>query len=345
MLKMTKIRGRGFLFSLCAFGTFLLYYQIVYMNASRFHRNTKIVWQTNDSKLRDLIHAFPDPKTVERIENFVELSSRIQWQNLSVPHNLNVLFMGDSLTRYQYLDLVYFLSHNGTWVSPNDKPNFVVQSEQSGWVPYYKFTNAALQPYERCDCFHPEIRGKVEQIVENRYFYDREHNNSVTYLQKFGSHPFKSTFHVTNIHQDHSLPVVSSASKLDFVYQDYNWVDTIRNFICHLSPKPTLFVFNAGIWPHEDLINVTFQQEIVKALRECQITSVYKTTTKRRNENTRTWSTYYEEQLCNLTDFCYDLSWTALVPKKFYTDSAHFREPIYSMMNAQFLSRILPIAS
>ncbi|GAX18973.1 hypothetical protein FisN_8Hh194 [Fistulifera solaris] len=277
--------------------------------------------------------AFPNVETVERLLNFTDLSDLVQLHNLPVPRNLNILFMGDSLSRYQYLDLVYFLSHNGTWPSPDETPNMVLENtHKHGWVQFFNFTNAALRPYEQCDCFrlHSAIKA-----VENRYFYDAERNNSVTYLQKFGMYPFKSSWNVTDVYNEHEL--VQLPSGLSFVHKDLDWADAIRDFVCRMSPKPSVFIFNAGIWADHDLVNVEMQQRIVDALQECQIVSMYKTTTKMTDQRNQTWDEY-EQQLCKLTDHCMDLRWTAIVPEEHYWDTKHFREPIYSMMNVQLLS-------
>jgi ribonucleotide reductase beta subunit family protein with ferritin-like domain len=104
-----------------------------------------------------------------------------------------------------------------------------------------------------------------------------------------------------------------------------------------MSPKPSVFIFNAGIWADHDLVKVEMQQKIVEALRACQIVSMYKTTTKISDQRNQTWDAY-EQQLCNLTDYCMDLRWTALAFDEHYWDTKHFREPLYSMMNVQLLS-------
>jgi hypothetical protein len=279
--------------------------------------------------------AFPSVNITDSLETFSNLTKLVQLQNLPVPRNLNILFMGDSLTRYQYLDLVYFLSHNGTWPSPDDRPNMVMEkTHRNGWTQFYNFTKSALQPYEQCDCFR---EFNLTTVIENRYYHDPERNNHVTYLQKFGKLPFKSNWNVTEVHQEHTL--VQSAAELNFLHQDANWVDAIRDFVCHLSPKPSLFIFNAGLWTDHDLKVVALQQKIVEALQACQIPSMFKTTTKPQTRTEPTWEEY-ERQLCNLTDYCMDVRWTALVPKSYYWDWLHFHEPIYSMLNVQLLSMI-----
>ena len=282
--------------------------------------------------------AFPDVNTTNRMKTFSNLSELVQLQNLPVPHNLNILLMGDSLTRFQYVDLVYFLSHNGTFPSPDDDPSMVEEKKthKNGWAQFFNFTNSALRPYEQCDCFRAQ-KMNLATLVENRYFHDPERNNTVTYLQKFGSHPFKSSWNLSDVQNEHTL--VQQESETNFVYNDANWVDAIRDVVCQMSPKPSLFIFNSGLWNNNDLRDVELQHKIIEALQACQIVSMFKTTTKKKNQYTQTWEEY-ERQLCNLTDYCMDVRWTALVPQKYYYDKLHFREPAYSLLNVQLLSLI-----
>ena len=57
--------------------------------------------------------------------------------------------------------------------------------------------------------------------------------------------------------------------------------------------------------------------------------SIYKTTTKWKGAKTAE-NELYEQQICKLTDYCLDLSWTFLLPDYLYTDRAHFYEPVYT---------------
>ena len=66
--------------------------------------------------------------------------------------------------------------------------------------------------------------------------------------------------------------------------------------------------------------------------------SIYKTTTKWKNVGReKSENELYEKQICELTDYCLDLSWTWLLPEYLYTDRAHFYEPVYSWMNIGLL--------
>lgn len=252
-----------------------------------------------------------------------------------MPRNLNILLSGDSLTRYQYLDLAYFLAY-GKWVNPSDTPNLEIETDHEDWVEFYNFTNTALQPYEECDCFRgPGSIGRGKTVIENRYFLDKERNNSLTYLQKFGDWEYRSSWDVSDVHNKHD-ELITDKSQLNFKSWG-PWVEMIQEFVCKLNPKPSVFIFNEGLWSNNDLVDVNLQDEIIHALNVCNIKTIFKTTTKKRRQTDRQLKEY-EIQLCKKTDHCMDTSWTSLVPGDFYWNDGHFKPPIYSFLNLQLLS-------
>eukprot|EP00966_Prymnesium_polylepis_P314981 7278233-Prymnesium_polylepis.1 len=69
-----------------------------------------------------------------------------------VPRNASLVLMGDSLTRYQYLDLVFQLH-----ASSANRTHHVARSpldahEYRTWSDFLHSTNRELQPLEACDC-------------------------------------------------------------------------------------------------------------------------------------------------------------------------------------------------
>lgn len=265
--------------------------------------------------------------------SFDELQRQIgSFDSIPVPRNLNILFSGDSLTRFEYLDLVYFLSYE-KWVNATDKPNLLVEKDFDTWNEFYNFSNRVLQPYEQCDCYRP--RDKFWLGTENRYYSDKKHNNTLTFLLKFGHWSYKMSWNVSDVHNSHG-PLITGNKQLNMNFRN-SWVPVIEERVCKLNPKPSIFIFNEGLWKDHDLTNTTIQDGIIDALNKCNIKSLFKTTTKKKNENDHMLAEY-ERQLCNKTDYCMDLSWTGLVPPDYYADDAHFRPPIYSFMNLQLLS-------
>jgi len=90
-----------------------------------------------------------------------------------------IVLIGDSLTRYQYLNLVYFLVH-GVWSAEKSLPNENEHYFTGGWNQFYQITNGRMGGREICDCY----REDAKNIVENRYFNDGEVR--LSYRQAFG---------------------------------------------------------------------------------------------------------------------------------------------------------------
>lgn len=84
-----------------------------------------------------------------------------------------VVFIGDSVTRYQYLNLIYFLEL-GTWPDPffHDKVmkgNPCCEQSFQNWDTFYQEVNQAFNGNELCDCWK-----RSDILVENRRYYNRE---------------------------------------------------------------------------------------------------------------------------------------------------------------------------
>jgi len=108
------------------------------------------------------------------------------------PRNLRLIFLGDSITRYQYLSLTYFLRH-GKWFDFNVKDqNNLVHAHSfhhplhpsEDWNEFFLQSNRMLYPMEVCDCLRSWDGGT---LLERRYFYDRSRNNMVVYINMNGN--------------------------------------------------------------------------------------------------------------------------------------------------------------
>jgi hypothetical protein len=291
----------------------------------------------------------------------------LQLMNLSsipTPTNLNILMIADSLTRYQYLNLVYFLTYQ-TWVQNDQRPNMVLEKTHESWIDFYNFTHTTLQPNEYlCDCYrqdkkeHEAFRGKlIQTTVENRYFHDPIRNNTVVYLQKFGANSFHSNYHVnecspttTNTNTGNSATknaLLTNEKALHYEFDSANWTTIIKDYICLLPSKPNIVIFNQGLWGPSSLDDPKIQNEITSSLNQCNIQSMYKTTTKMKGKHDgkgeKVDIDMYEQELCFKTDYCFDLSWTGLLPDNMYWDRAHFQPIVYSWMNALLLDKLISI--
>lgn len=109
------------------------------------------------------------------------------------PRDLQIVFIGDSLMRYQYLSLAYFLRY-GRWLEPatSEAPDHLVNAHSfhhplhphQDWNEFFLRSNRLLYPMEACDCLRSVNVSALE--MERRYFYDPERNNRLAYINLFG---------------------------------------------------------------------------------------------------------------------------------------------------------------
>ena len=235
------------------------------------------------------------------------------------------------------------------------------------------YLTTLMDPLEAVDCFAPSVvqwdkRFGVDGF-ENRYFRDPTRNNSVTFLSKNGDHnnykiplTFKSTWSLDDINKYNRNGLVSTngtsasaknnsssannntqlqtkcVSQLpDKTYITSNWTEFIHEFVAKFEPKPNAFMFNQGLWPHDQFQEPAVYEQIIKAISDAGMISIYKTTTKHVTAESAEIQ-LYEQKICELVDYCLDLSWTWLVPDYLYADRAHFFEPVYSWFNIGLLN-------
>lgn len=278
------------------------------------------------------------------------------------PCHLNIVFMGDSISRYQYVSLVHFLRFNNTWIESTDSPNMVVaqtfldHNESGGhWSHYYQQSMARLAPFENCDCFR---NGKnYQQVTENRYFYDPTRNNTITYVQAFGSMP---------IHGHWMDPVEAARAPLHELVQgnsyDTNRTTTQQDEIPLLGPMPTVLpykweggwefvieshiskiqpevlILNAGKWPNQFHLPES-RESLRNATQMAQIPRViWKTTTASKGAKYTAIESGTDHDMCEIME-CFNVSgWTKMVPPSLYPDIHHFYEPVYRKLNEELFS-------
>jgi len=110
---------------------------------------------------------------------------------------VNLTFMGDSRTRYQYLNLVYFLT-TGNWTSPfpaneQESQHGTQYSEgDTNWSVFYNTTSTRLtsaRTFEVCDCARQYAGRAISSVVENRYWTCDDPYVNVNLMTTLGPHP------------------------------------------------------------------------------------------------------------------------------------------------------------
>ena len=96
-----------------------------------------------------------------------------------------VLFIGDSVMRYQYMSLITYL-HTGEWPAPMGGDMSVCMEHEwarkykkKGWNKYFELAPKRFGGWERCDCINSPEK---QAVVENRFYYNNVSNFGITFL-------------------------------------------------------------------------------------------------------------------------------------------------------------------
>ena len=118
----------------------------------------------------------------------------------SCMHRKHIVFLGDSLLRYQYLNFVQWL-RSGNWTTSRPRlehtGDWVVQDKD--WNLFFNRSSNTLSApqdgvFEYCDCYRvPDKHSNWEEIADNaleqRFFRDVHAGLRVSYVQMFGGWP------------------------------------------------------------------------------------------------------------------------------------------------------------
>jgi hypothetical protein len=265
------------------------------------------------------------------------------------PSGIRLVMIGDSITRYQYLSLAYYLRH-GHWFDPKEKPHLVNQNsfmrkapKGKGWPRFYNATNQMLAPLEKCDCFRarwPNINAVDGNVMENRYFHDPSRNNSLAYIQAFGNS--NSVLHGRLLPEDAFRNIsqwkfkhVNSTWK--WSYKD--WGEALEKLVAPMNA--THVQLNAGLWPNDFSTNKPARDSIVKAIDKTGLVGIWRTNTYLTSRELRESSVETDASMVPLfRDKVLNVSWTQKVDTRFYWDDKHFLEPVYRVMNEELLEMV-----
>lgn len=181
----------------------------------------------------------------------------------------HVVFIGDSLSRYQYLSLVHFLEY-GTWEEPDAPGKSITYREGWGedWNDFYRLSSEHLRGHEQCDCF----RGRMPW-VENRYY--RHGGLSVTFVGWFGDiHP-----------RGHVLQESRLTCKPGKCSSRHDWkARDIVHFLRELAVpqlQPQVVLINTGLWRTLDGHDLQRLVTAAKGLADQGVEVYWKSTTSR----------------------------------------------------------------
>jgi hypothetical protein len=177
------------------------------------------------------------------------------WQNVRrCLQGRRIAFIGDSLSRNQYLNLAHFIAH-GSWYS--EPPALEHESLWPSWAVFHKGAAKRLTTRtsrEACDCFRASTPypSNMDSSVENRFFHDTELNFSMSFYQLFEGIPTRGI--------DPNLLILSCHNETGCIQggcspgncSSPTWVaNGLVQLAEHVATtfRPETVIINSGIWP------------------------------------------------------------------------------------------------
>ena len=251
--------------------------------------------------------------------------------------------IGDSLMRYQYLSLTYFLRHH-QFVHEDARPNLLLERSWVDWQTFNQYSSQLLAPNELCDCY----RNQQFLYYENRYYRDPLRNINVSFFNYLGdAFPMKGRWmptdgdsaNTTHLRQPPSGP--HDPPRWEHKRMD----DFIISFLTMFEPKPTLLVLNSGLW-HDTFDDPNYAFRVARAAITTVDRILWKTTNCRRSQVIPASKSREllpgDVFMCSFSAInCFNLSWTFHdLNLKDYWDEGHFQPYVYTRINEQFFSLI-----
>ena len=269
-------------------------------------------------------------------EAFLPISPYQQSTSKHRLSNINLAFLGDSVTRYQYLSLVYFV-HTGVWFKDREKLNIVNEWAFDDWNHFFNYSTVIFDNQLKCDCYRPPhyIRN-MHLAYENRYYADPTNNVYLTFIQKWGHVDARGHLDPKVVYDEgtsaYSLELSSNAEPLWV----FNWTELIRNHIAKLHPKPNYLILNAGLWKN-NFHDIAHLQNIRQALEDVNIVGIYKTTSRQRDDRN---PSPFENDLkaCQVFQYCFEITnFTGSLTKDSYWDRTHLLADANRKLNEMLL--------
>ena len=297
--------------------------------------------------------------------NHTEEKNHVHSTITNLLSNKEIIFMGDSLTRYQYLNFIGFL-HTGQWVSRHPHVD-LEKIWGDDWTRYLKVSTLRFGGYEICDCYrHPDkpltteytkeqLQGNfVPGMKENRHYLDPVYNISVKFFFFTGFPFFVNKFPTTtdffniDVSSDWWLFDSFSVPTYDFRY------DKLHPFLSdHIKPRvPDVLLFNMGTWlesPCKAEMNKD-PKSFVETLKMAAKIPIWKTTTAYFTSVQQKEPYEFHSEVDNLETLdtirngnvtvfdAYQITRPLSFDKKNYDDNFHFQPHVYTLLNKHFLS-------
>jgi hypothetical protein len=248
----------------------------------------------------------------------------------------HIVFMGDSLTRYQWLALAASF-HRKVELSGTEFPSLVKEREWRHWMPFYNGSTELLMPNSRCDCHRSFARPVGSKTVENRYFWTTEGGGlNLSFIQVLNPETILGHWMPSGNLSDerHRANVHKTFAPL----WRMEWQECLREIVAKLQPKPTVLVLNMGLWSGPP--NASYAANLERTARSAAPRVVWKTTTRMRKSGPSKW---LRTDLLPRRVFgeIFDAArLTSALSDRDYWDPRHFKAHVYNHLNAALLRQL-----
>lgn len=278
----------------------------------------------------------------------------IQQQSIKVPElspalsGKHIVMIGDSIMRYQYLNLAYHFVHGH---SPDfeffeKSGHWGKYADENFWRKFYNQSNQLLksdQSKATCDCWRAKC---CDDTIENRYFSHQQRNVHLTYLQWFYPYSFKGHWSPSKGSEpEQSCAAGNCAPPASWEIPKHHAAQLLEDFVVKLKPTPTHVVMNSAKWGHMTKSGFVSLVKAGKHIKDKYGTKfIWKTET--RGYKSSSTSSFTKEEVRMARDHDWDVfdveeltlplrnqSWA-------YSDKLHMSELVNSYLNSVFLTSI-----
>jgi hypothetical protein len=201
-----------------------------------------------------------------RLFSFVfSLATSLKHQESHPRHHktpqIHIVFIGDSLLRYTYLDLAYRLHFH------KSPPLNLTSNDRGGptnqrWEDYLLYSTEIFKGSMVCDCFRSSSQNVPENITEIRYYTHPSKQIYLTFYVKFGQYPIFGKINRSEAKVYSSLEDSRLNSWNASVYRE------LVPHIQSLSPIPTVVILNERFWlsPFHDSEIISELPDLIRSL-------------------------------------------------------------------------------
>ncbi len=192
---------------------------------------------------------------------------------------MHALFLGDSVTRYSFLSLAYFIH-----TSRVDVPTFLINEKRSrNFIHYFQRSTRFFGGSMSCDCYRMTTCSKLDKVCKQKWsqtaFENRQYRHPhlpvvLTFMQVWGDLPLIASIDPWLLHNGNITDVPRKHT-----YR-LTLLEFLKTVVPKLVPRVTSIALNTGMWEHSHTLASI--QSILEALSSAANMSVWQETSPDR---------------------------------------------------------------